>query len=325
VRNSLGNEVDIGYNKDNQITELSYAGQDGGRLVWRYEYDKDKQLTKAVNPRGEATEYTYKIGKDFVPGIIATVKSPLGAVSSYTYYWQNLGDENLNNYTVWTKRLTVESQEYLWRYEHLDGHTYDIGKGRQFCFGETTITDPRGIKTTHYYKNGYPLREFLPDQVLTEYEWDYKAGNKLKEITVKGTKRYVTEYQEYDTQGNPGRIINRGDPDTAADDKEMVNEYLHNIGQTGGNGYGEITTKDALEKFLVKQIAHSYVSKPGSTERHNEVYFRYDDKGNLVRKEVLVTDGKNNVQTMATAYAYDPHGELGGQDPAERDDDPLPK
>ncbi|GBR74810.1 putative Rhs family protein, partial [Candidatus Termititenax aidoneus] len=310
AHNSLGNETNIGYNQDNQIVELSYTGQDGMPLVWRYEYDKDKQLTKAVNPRGEATEYTYKVGKDFVPGIIATVRSPLGAESGYTYYWQNLGNDNLNNYTVRTKKLTAEGKEYLWKYEHLNGHTYDIGNGKQFCFGETTITDPRNIKTTHYYKNGYPIREFLPDQVLAEYEWDYKTGNKLKEITVKGTKRYVTEYQDYDTHGNPGRIINYGDSETSADDKVMVNEYLHNTGQAAGNGYGAITTADALEKFLVKQIVHSYVSEPNSKEKHNEVYFRYDPKGNLARKEVLVTDEKNNSQTIITAYTYDTHGEL---------------
>ncbi|MDR1997759.1 MAG: hypothetical protein LBQ83_05500, partial [Candidatus Margulisbacteria bacterium] len=310
IYNSLGNEVKLGYNKDNQINSLSYTGEDGAPLVWQYEYDKDKQMTAAVNPRGERTEYTYKVGKDFVPGIIATVKNPLGAESSYTYYWQNLGNENLNNYTVWTKKLKAEGREYLWKYEHLNGHTYDIGNGKQFCFGEITITDPRNIKTTHYYKNGYPLREFLPDQVLTEYEWDYRTGNKLKEITVKGQKRYVTEYQDYDKYGNPGRIINYGDPDVAADDKIMVNEYLHHAGQSAGPGYAAIPTQDAEAKFLVKQIVHSYVQAPGSRDKHNEVYFRYDLKGNLVRKEVIAADDRGNSQTIVTAYTYDAHGEL---------------
>jgi RHS repeat-associated protein len=289
IKNSLGNEVSLEYNKKDQITALKIKNNNGQELVTTYTYDNQGQLIVATNPRGETTRYYYK--KDIV-GLIDSIKSPLGGVSRYTYYWQNFEDDSLDNYTILTKQLNDGSTNYLWKYEYKGGHTYDIGNGKQFCFAETTITDPRNIKTTHYYRNGYPIKEYLPNQVITEYEWDYKKGNKLKEITVKGPKRYMTEFKDYDEYGSPWLIVNHGDPDDPSDDKEMHNMYQFN--------------SDTYQN----QIIHSWVQAPGSSEKHNEVLFEYDRWGNMTKKEVLVTDQNHNNTSIITRYEYNNHGEL---------------
>jgi YD repeat-containing protein len=193
---------------------------------------------------------------------------------------------------------------------------YDFPTREFRGFGQVTETRADSSKVIHYYyqdeaKKGKEYKtetknssdapfvsvqntfsEALSNGVYTsnitqtdEYTFDGVATNpKLKR----------TEYQNYDSYGNVGLLINYGDTGVSGDETYTYNEYWPGCSSV----------------YVVDRLKHKYIkpSAAGSTLR--EGFYWYDNgtscvsKGNLTKEENWLNTGGNPI----TLYEYDSYG-----------------
>lgn len=209
---------------------------------WKYHYDRDNSLSRAVRPDGSESRYAYQDYKKRYGGYLHTVTTPEGAKVTYSYkdwYIRNFGASSSKyRHRLITSRVLegpgLERAE--WK--------YNLTRDNQRQENITEITGPTHTERYRFHRTAdwklgllktheiYPTKGTgqAPLKVI-DYEWAPQSTigfteayvkpdfyfttigvpKVLRKRTING--RYETEYRGHDVYGKPSTIIERGDKD----------------------------------------------------------------------------------------------------------------
>ncbi|MDO8663129.1 MAG: SpvB/TcaC N-terminal domain-containing protein [Candidatus Omnitrophota bacterium] len=294
------------------INRMEYDG--GSHLVSKVYRNKNKMpsdyLTKISNGIGGEVQITYKPSTQFDNtggDDICDLPFPVYVVDTVT----NHDTVNPNNPDITT------------RYEYKDG-LFDFSEREFRGFGDVKTIDSEGNYSESYFKQdsifkGRPYKQEVKykDGKLysrTENTWKSiqpylgvnfayleRTDNYLYEGDIDYKKRTGSSF-EYDSYGNPSKVISEGETDKTGDEKTQVTEYTYN-------------TQD----WIVSTPKRTYLIDQNQN-KVSEEWFYYDDaasidsapvKGLLTQDEVLIFNPITQTNyTTATKYSYDAHGNL---------------
>jgi RHS repeat-associated protein len=165
------NRTVLAYSMHRTYLASTITNIDGNGNAWRYQYDTNGYVTRATDPDGATTSYTY----DPLSRTLVTKTNADGAVTSYQY-------DSQGNRTNLTDALG-----------NVTSYTYDP------VFNQlTSLTDPNGRTTVYQYDSrGNETNEI--DPLLQTRTWTYDAhGNVLAQTDQNG---HITTYV-YDPYGD---------------------------------------------------------------------------------------------------------------------------
>jgi YD repeat-containing protein len=198
---------------------------------------------------------------------------------------------------------------------------YDFPTREFRGFGQVTETRADGSKVIHYYyqkeegKKGKEYRTEINSSsdapfAKTENAWSgaycetplngvYACNpSKTDEYTFDGVatnpKLKSMEYQNYDSFGNVGLLIDYGDWNLGGDEVYTYNEYWPSCSST----------------YIVDKLKHKYIKPSPAGSNLREGFYWYDNstscvsKGNLTKEEKWLNTGGNPI----TLYEYDSYG-----------------
>jgi YD repeat-containing protein len=197
---------------------------------------------------------------------------------------------------------------------------YDFPDREFRGFGEVTETRADASKVTHYYyqDNAKKGKEYKTETksntdapfVSTENAWSGLSCesplNGVYTCDLSRTDEYIfdgnpsnpkvitKEYQNYDSFGNVGLLINYGDISALGDETYAYNEYWPTCSSA----------------YIVDRLKHRYVTASAGGAKLRENFYWYDDrsdcviKGNLTKEENWLNTGSNPV----TTHEYDAYG-----------------
>jgi RHS repeat-associated protein len=275
VRDALGNETQMAYDANGNITDMWLPGEsvpvhmtyNRGLLTsvtsaigntTTFDYYSTGQIANALDPLGNQTHYEY----DAV-GRLASVTDPRQKVTSYIYN---------------TPAREVEITDPL-------GGTTTVKYDSEGNM--VRLTDARG-NTVSYTYDARGRAESMTDQVLAAESYTHDVGDNLTSVTDR--KNQVTDYSDYDNLDRLTRVdYQDGSYTTIAYDP--VGRIVNTVDSLSGM-IQYTYTDTSLGEFpdKVKQV----VSPEGT------VSYSYD---NLGRRESMDVNGE-----LAVTYQYLPNG-----------------
>ncbi|RLG33490.1 hypothetical protein DRN97_04920 [Methanosarcinales archaeon] len=295
VTDKLGAVVQYTYNEMNWLTQIrdqlghitTYSYDAEGQLVrvenargyaTTYEYDAAGRLTKETDPEGNSETYTYDTF-----GRLKTETHKDGTSTTYTYDVRNRIEEvtdetGTTTYTYDGRGNLLTETDPLSR---TTTYTYDeLGRRIQ-------VTSPMGYTTKYYYDAMDHLTK-ITDPNGNSISYTYDAVGRLKTETTELGK--TTQY-DYDPVGN---IVRRTAPN----------------GDITTYSYDYLNRRTAVNYPDGSSITYAYDAMGRVTESHNNgigandnLYYTYDDKGQLVKLRAVIGDFDLTIQ-----YEYDAVG-----------------
>ncbi len=203
--------------EDNQITTS------GGAVLTptlTFQYDGSGFLDKITDWAANPRIWNYKVENgDLVEArdpVEVTANKP-GTVYEYGYDPVTTENEDLvHNLTkiVYPKGGGAHSVEF--EYFHSDrvaSHTDSAGNRQSYLYNlprlESEAIDARGFRTLYRYdQNGSLLQRVDPDGAT--WDWAYDPDRRV--ISETDALGFVTQFQDFNANGNPGKIIDAADP-----------------------------------------------------------------------------------------------------------------
>jgi len=307
----------VAHDENGRITEVT---NEAGRKL-QFTYDADGHLKDVTDPLGRKVSYTYTDGN------LATVTDVGGGVTHYGY-------DEAHRLTSVTDPL---GHAVVTEYDELGRAVRQTDAEDQvtlFAYGEnqTTITDPRGIKTKLEFSSGQVTKktEALGTGQERTLSYEYDADrNMVKRSDGRGAQFVST----YDATGD---MLSRTDPlgrTTSYEHDPVTGRVVKTtdpLGVATTKTYDSVGNLTHVRRPLVgtEDVATTrYVYDPGHpgqvTAKHDpsgRTYsFAYDTVGNLT----AVTDGEGNTTTDAynalgwRTQTVSPRGNRDGANPAD--------
>lgn len=270
--------------------------------------------------------------KGTVADLMKTIANGLGGTTEITYksslYYDNTGGDGRCDLPFAIQTVSAVKQSDGLGHFYYSNYSYAGGlfvpdKRDLRGFGYVKVIDAEGSVSETYFKQddifkGLPYKEQISDssgKVYSRTLKDYNSSvpyagcvfpylseeeshNYDGELTAKVTKAAY----EYDSYGNPAKVIHYGDTDISGDEKEVDIEYVYNTAV-----------------WILGLPSHNYV-KDASGNVVSESRFYYDNhqsfsdtpaKGNLTKEEKWLEPKPAGVtENPAVTMAYDNYGNL---------------
>lgn len=294
VTDPAGRKLHFSYNQASKISQATIITSDpNDTRIFKYEYDQQGNLIRAIGPMGNTTSYTYDENHNLL-----TITDP---------------KENKKGNPIPYLVNTYDSEDRVIMQKYGDGEF-------QFQYypaeKKTIVIDRKGYKKTIYYNNNKnPVTEIDHQGNTVIKEW-----NSQMNMTVITDALGNTTSFEYDDRGNHTKIIypvidaNTSLPITRQMEYEPIyNKITKLIDQYGRETIFEYDEKGNLTKItdpLLNDTILTYDShgqlKSVTDANLNTTKFSYDTYGNLNEIIRVITDGPNYVTKMA----YDTLGNI---------------
>ncbi|WP_419176766.1 RHS repeat-associated core domain-containing protein [Desulfosediminicola sp.] len=314
-----GNITSYLYDSYGNLISITEPSPDGGAIpgpLTEFEYDDAGNMTKVINPLGNATTVNYT-----PPGYVESIKNALRDVTSFEY------DDRGNRISMTDALGQVTSYDYdsmnrlttvIYPDNSNTSYVYDH-RGRQ-----TSFTDANNITTAFQYDDADRLVTVID---ASNNQTTYSYDNESNLISVADTLNRTTSY-EYDdlnrviktifpsnlfetySYDNLGNLINKTDRNGQY--IEYFYDSLNRVTEKSSSGYTASFAYDSLSRLVqaddptgtyqfifdelgrLSQTSTSYTFLPGQTYT---VAYEYDAASNLV----AMIDPENNL----TTYDYD--------------------
>lgn len=304
-------------------------GQDQGRYL--ADLDGDGVIDIGIAKDGDKKAYLNLTG---VPDLLIGVSNGLGGKADIEYAPSTAFDNYYPNKTgrlpfavQVVSRLTADDGQgnsYSTAYSYKSGY-FDASDREFRGFGYVKVTDAKGN-----YKESYFLQDDIYKGRLRKQEVRDLSGNLLAktEYAWKSTQPYSginfpylaqtdsfvydsanqNNYKqtqlkyEYDSYGNPAKVISYGDVNLAADDKTQITEYVYNA----SNWIISLPKHTYLQDAQGKKVSEKwfYYDKHSSTDDSPEAGLLTKEESWLYNP-INLTEGK-----IARQYSYDQYGNI---------------
>lgn len=313
ITDSAGRIVIFNYNTSDENKELKSI--EVNSHIWQYFYEDIPEigyslLTEVKPPVGASWKYSYN--KSVFPKYELTeVTYPTGGKIQYTYGTEDLAISGWRQSYRVVKTRTATGRDIVpgtWKYD------YQFGTSKT---GITTVTDPAGRSTKHYfYGAGYtPETESMwrvgimtkkeiseggsiveevtydwDNSLFVSYDWMWHSpfvGHDskiylptLKSVTVKrGPSQYSTTYSNYDMYGNPQTISEQGERS-----KTISRTYDHRLAFVSQNiiALVQSETVSGLEGSFETKYEYDDNANAKSIDKYGiKTNYTYYSNGNL--------------------------------------------
>ena len=314
--NPLGATTTSTYNALGQLTAQSQSATSSTKINTSFGYDADGHETSYTDPNGNTTVYTYN-----TLGLQESQVDP-----TVTGYTTSADDTTTAAYNADGKPVTVTEPGDVTitdTYDTDGNLTGQSGSGAEAATSSnaygynadnemTSYSAPGGTNTVTYDDRGLPIStEGSSGNVGFTYDGDMRM---VSLTDSSGTSDFV--------YNNGGEVTSQSDPLTGA----TVGYSYNNLDQLSGVAYGTDGPTESISYNAAHEETGSTLDNPsGATEA--SVAYQYNAAGEVTNEttsgtigagsstytydqaERLVSDVNNGV---ATAYAYDPDGNLTG-------------